>query len=95
MSLVEFFYYFVNKIFHKKNEKKYFTESPPAKKKFKAISIDKLNNWTRQKLEKETKSKSYGNYCNRNDPYLQELHLFKAKTNLKEEFINNFLKSYK
>lgn len=57
------------------------------------MTIDKLDNWTRQKIEKEAAPEPHG-YCERNSTYLQELQCFKGKPNRQENFNDHFLKPY-
>lgn len=92
MSLVELFYYFANKIFHRQEEEDSL-RLPPAKETFKVVNIDRLNNWTRQKSASKIEPRENIS-CKPNYSFLQEFQGFSAKQK-KEDYIKHLFNDQK
>ncbi|XP_031787058.1 sodium channel protein Nach [Nasonia vitripennis] len=96
VSLVEFFYFFANKIFRnsKEQHQQNFVSTPPAREKFKVVSIDRLSDWSRKtKLEVESLQKKELTALKQS--YSYSVQSAGVRPDLQEDFIKHFLKQYK
>ncbi|XP_058804612.1 pickpocket protein 28-like, partial [Phymastichus coffea] len=89
VSLVEILYFFIKKLWRRSDQSKQATlaNSPPAREKFKVVSIDQLRGWSHKKLDNDSAHKR--NVSSReNFTYPAEIKSATMKpSSINEEFI--------